>query len=58
MGKAFAKLVDNIINLKSVDSIYIDSNFPRFVYILAAHMGLKSQLKQNGLKAKETSRRL
>lgn len=58
LGKAFNELIPNIINLKSGDTIYISPNFPRFLYIAGGNMGWKSQIKENGLKAKDLFRQM
>jgi multimeric flavodoxin WrbA len=56
LGKAFHELVPNILNGKSGDSIYITPNIPRFLYMAGGNMGWRSQIKSNGLTAKDLFR--
>jgi multimeric flavodoxin WrbA len=53
LGKAFNELVPNIINGASSNSIYITPNIPRALYMAGGNMGWRSQIKSNGLKAKD-----
>ena len=58
LGKAFNELVPNIINGTSGDTLYITPNIPRFIYIAGGNMGWRSQIKTNGLTAKDLFRQL
>ena len=56
-GNALDKLADNILKRASQDNAYVEPNFPRPLYILAAHAGWRKQAKRNGLKAKDIKSR-
>jgi multimeric flavodoxin WrbA len=53
LGKAFAKLSNNILNGISEEKLFITANFPRFLYKLAAEMGWRQSVKANGLTKKD-----
>lgn len=58
LGKAVDGLVQNIMNNNSKDTVYVEPNFPRFLYKMAAHMGWRRQAKNNGLKVSDILKRL
>ena len=58
LGKAFKELSDNIIKDAYAEDIFISVNLPRFAYKLAAEMGWKSKIKENGLTVKDLDRQL
>lgn len=56
LGIALNQLAKRIANQESAENIYVNLNFPRFLYILAAHQGWRYAVKQNGLKKKDLYR--
>lgn len=52
---AMKQLSGNILNEISSDNIIINANFPRLLYKLAAEMGWRKAVKENGLKRKDLS---
>ena len=50
LGTAFNTFSKNILGTNYGENIYVNLNFPRFAYILAAHNSFKSSAKLNGLK--------
>lgn len=57
LGKTLDALSDTILQSRSAENITFDPNFPRFLYMQAAHMGWWSQAKKNGLKRSELYKR-
>lgn len=57
LGKTLAVLADTILQGRSEATITIAPNFPRFLYTQAAHLGWRSQAKQNGLRQSELYQR-
>lgn len=57
LGKAFSTLGNHIENKTTSENIYISIDFPRWLYKLAAETGWKQQIKKNGGKTKDLSRR-
>jgi hypothetical protein len=57
-GKALSLLSGNIHNKLSGENIYINANFPRFLYKLMAHIGWRQEIRKNGKKAKDLYRKL
>lgn len=53
LGKAIEKFCLNICNKKTGETLLVHPNFPRKLYITAAHFGWKKQGKKNGLTKKE-----
>lgn len=53
LGKTLNAFADTILQSRSAENITIKPNFPRFLYIKAAHMGWRAQAKKNGLKRRE-----
>lgn len=58
LGKAVDVFVDDILNKNIKDTVYIEPNFPRAMYKMAAHMSWRKQAKGNGLKASDIMRKL
>lgn len=58
LGKAIDRLAADVREKKSGQTVYVEPNFPRFLYLQAAHIGWKKQARQNGLKASEIRRRI
>lgn len=58
IGLALETLAANISALKTAPNIYTQPNFPRFLYIMAAHIGWRSMGKKNGLRAKQLHNKL
>jgi multimeric flavodoxin WrbA len=52
LGKAIDKLADNILNLRTVDDITVGPNFPKFLYLKAAHKEWRKSARKNGMKPK------
>ncbi len=57
LGKTLNALADTILQRRSAENITLDPNFPRFLYIQAAHMDWRAQAKKNGLKKSELYKR-
>lgn len=57
LGKTMDVLADNILQRCSDGNVTIDPQFPRFLYMQAAHMGWRFQAKRNGLKKSELYKR-
>jgi multimeric flavodoxin WrbA len=53
IGQALDLLAKNILELKTAENSLVEPGIPRFIYILAAHLGWKMQAKKNGLKVKQ-----
>lgn len=58
LGAAFLTLANTLKNTGSAETIFINPNFPRFAYILAAHQGWNQEAKRNGMKKKELFKQL
>ncbi len=56
--RALITLADSINASKNGENFYTAPNFPRFLYKLAGEYGWRRQLKKNGLRARDLSRRL
>ena len=52
-GKALAIMSNNILNKLSGSNIFINANFPRFLYKFAGKMGWKKAIKANRLRVKD-----
>ncbi len=50
LGKTLDALADTILQRVTAENTTLDPNFPRFLYMQAAHMSWRSQAKSNGLK--------
>lgn len=57
LGEKLDALADTILQGRSADTITLDPNFPRFLYMQAAHMGWRLQARKNGLKRSELHKR-
>ncbi len=57
LSQALDDLADNIMRMSSADNIYVNPGIPRVLYKLAAEMGWRQNVKANGLKTKDLSRR-
>ncbi|MDR1438701.1 MAG: hypothetical protein LBJ10_01410 [Clostridiales bacterium] len=53
LGEALDGMARKIAGLQSADSVYAEPNFPRFLYILAAHVGWRKQGRANGLSPRQ-----
>jgi multimeric flavodoxin WrbA len=53
LGRVLDRLADNIYGLKTIEDCFVEPNFPRLLYMFAAHWGWKAQGKRNGLKVKQ-----
>lgn len=58
LGKGLDQLAADILAGKTGGSVFIEPNFPRFLYKAAAHIGWRKKAKKNGLKVSELKRRL
>ena len=58
MGKAFSVWAENVADGTGGDNIYVSIGIPRAVYKMAADMGWKKLVKENGLKAEDLNRRI
>lgn len=58
LGIAFKSLVDNISIKSQADNIFVSMNFPRIMYKIIGEFGWRQEIKKNGLKVKDLSRRL
>lgn len=58
IGIAFNVFSDNIKEKKTGENIYVNANFPRFLYKLMAHFGWKQEIKKNGKSVKDLYRKL
>lgn len=56
-GNAVNELVESIIKGSSAESLYINANFPRFLYKIAGEASWRQGAKENGLKTKDLFRR-
>lgn len=52
LGVALDTFSQNIMDSQSGESLYVEPNFPRFLYKAAAHYGWRKQAKSNGLNIK------
>lgn len=53
LSKALKTIANSIAIGVTEDDIFISPNFPRFAYKLAAEMGWRKQIKENGLRGKD-----
>lgn len=53
IGLALDKFSDNLINGIADEDIFVEPNFPKFLYKILAHMNFKGNAKKNGLRKKE-----
>ena len=58
LGKALRKFADDIENGRSADPVFVEPNFPRALYQMAAHIGWRKGAKANGLKVSDLKRTL
>ncbi len=58
LGRAYEKLIKDILELCSRDTMFIEPNFPRILYKLAAHGNWRASVKKNGLKVGDLRKRL
>lgn len=58
LGRAFDKFAEVILDRNSCDDIYVEPNFPRFLYQIAAHGNWRAAAKRNGLKVGELRRKV
>lgn len=58
LGKTLSIFSDNICSLRSDEDLFVEPNFPRFLYLKAAHIGWRSLAKKNGLKSNDLFKRL
>jgi multimeric flavodoxin WrbA len=53
LGRTLDRLAEIIRDLKTSADLFVEPNFPRFLYILAAHWGWKAQARKNHLRIKQ-----
>lgn len=58
LGHAIDDLINDIKEGNTRDTVYVEPNFPRFLYRMSAHMTFKSQARKNGLNISEIKSRL
>lgn len=58
LGKAFHSSANNILENRSDDNLYVNANFPRFLYKFMAEVGWNRQGKKNGLEVKDLYKKL
>lgn len=58
LGRVIKQLTADIRVGNSGEAIFVEPNFPRFLYITAAHIGWRKGIKANGLKAADLKMRL
>ena len=58
LGRALDKLAKDVIDRKSSETMFVEPNFPRFLYKFAAHGNWRASAKKNGLKVGDLRRRL
>ena len=58
LGRVLEVLSADILSASGGEDLFTRSNFPRFAYRLAAHMGWNAQARKNGLKKADLSRRM
>lgn len=58
LGNAVNRLAEDIYKGTTGETVYVEPNFPRFLYKMAAHSGWRMGAKKNGLKAAELRRRI
>lgn len=56
LGKAIDRLALDILEGGEGSAVYVEPNFPRFLYQMAAHMGWRKRARQNGLKRSDIGR--
>lgn len=49
LGRALESLAADILAGRSADTLYVEPNFPRFLYKLAAHTSWRSAARKNGI---------
>lgn len=57
LGKVIDQLSVDILKGKSGETIFVEPNFPRFLYKIAAHFSWRKQAKGNGLKSSDIKKR-
>lgn len=57
LGHAFDRLADDIATGCGGETLFVEPNFPRFLYRLSAHHMWRKQAKANGLKPRDLKRR-
>ena len=55
---ALKEMADSISTGRKAEDRFISPGIPRIMYKLAGQMGWRKQIKENGLPAKELSRRI
>lgn len=58
LGRALNQLIKDMYDETKKETIYVEPNFPRSLYKLAAHVNWRKTAKANGLKVKELRRKL
>lgn len=58
IGKALDELVENGMKQKPIENTFVEPNFPRILYLYAAHLGWWRQGKKNGLGRKDLYKKL
>lgn len=53
LGRALGVFAQMISNRQTAEAMLTQPNFPRFLYIQAAHMGFAQTARKNGLRAKD-----
>jgi hypothetical protein len=53
LGRTLDLLAETIRDLETSANHFVEPNFPKFLYILAAHWGWKAQARKNHLKVKQ-----
>lgn len=56
IGKALDAIAANIMTGQQENDIFVEPDFPRFLYKSMAHIGWRTQAKQNGLRVKDIRR--
>ncbi len=56
LGRAIDRLSSDIAQGGEGSDVYVEPNFPRFLYQMAAHMGWRKRAKRNGLKRSDIER--
>lgn len=58
MGKSMDVLVKHVLAEEATDDLYVEPNFPRFLYKTMAHIGWRHTARKNGISASQLMRRL
>lgn len=58
LGKALERFAQDVQNGATGDPVFVEPNFPRFLYQKAGHLGMRRLAKKNGLSDKEVRRKL